>query len=66
MYTMKLTHYLQLTLACLVAGAGAAAPLVVNPMTTTSWLLCLAAVAAGVGKALSVQSEVAGDKAVKA
>lgn len=60
---MKPTHILQIVLACIVAGGGAAVPLFVSPMTATQWILLAVAEAAAIGKVLSVQSEVAGDKA---
>lgn len=62
---MKFTHYAQIALACVVAAGGAAVPLIVSPMTATQWILLAVAEAAALGKVLSVQSEVSGDKAVK-
>jgi hypothetical protein len=56
------THTVQIALAIVVAVAGAAVPFIVQPMTPTAWLLLVAAVASAIGKALSVQSEIAGDK----
>jgi hypothetical protein len=60
---MKVVHYIQLSLAALAAGAGAAVPFV--GVAATPWLVGGAAVSLAVAKALGVQSEVAGDKAPK-
>ena len=60
---MKLTHTIQIVLACIVAAGGAAVPLLVTPMTPTSWLLLIVAEAAALKGVLGVNSEVAGDKA---
>lgn len=57
---MKTIHVMQLTLAALAAGAGAAVPFA--PAAVLPWLLGGAAVSLAVAKALSVKSEVDGDK----
>jgi len=59
---MNPTHYVQIALAIIVAAGGAAVPLVISPMTPTAWILLVVAIAAAIGKVLSVQSEVQGDK----
>ena len=59
---MKVTHWVQLGLSVLAAAAGAAVPLMVTPMTPTAWLVLVAAEALAIKSALSVQSEVSGDK----
>jgi hypothetical protein len=63
---MKPTHVVQLVLACVVAGGGAAVPLLVSPMTITAWILLAVAEAAALSKVLSVQSEIAGDRGAPA
>ena len=58
---MNVAYTIRIGLAVVVAGAGAAVPLLVTPMTTTAWLLLIAAEAAAIEKVLSVKTGIAGD-----
>lgn len=57
---MNFTHYAQLTLAIIAAGAGAAIPFVSG--AAVGELGAVVAVSLAVAKILGTQSEVAGDK----
>lgn len=59
--SMKATHIAQYALAAVAAGASAAVPMVVHPMTPAAWLACIGVVALAIKGALSVKSEVKGD-----
>ena len=59
---LKATHYVQIGLAAVAAMCGAAVPLLVSPMTPTSWLVLVGAEALALKGVLSVKSETDGDK----